>query len=124
MKKQYECLIIIDDSLNDEDKKKTGDKVKQIFSKFKATVLKKKEWGRKKLGYPIKKSKFGVFFIFYLEIESSKVAELRVLLGYEAGILKNILFLVENWEKEFEYFQELIKNPNLNIEKINPENKS
>ena len=123
MKKQYECLLILNDAISDEEKKKTADKIKQIFNKFQVKVLKKIEWGRKKLGFPIKKTKLGVYFIFYIEVETDKISELRTLFGYEENILKNIFFQIKNWKKELEYFQNIIETPELNVEKINPSKK-
>jgi small subunit ribosomal protein S6 len=123
MEKQYECLLIINGSLSDEEQKKTADTIKRIFSKHKAKVLKKEEWGRKKLGYPIKKSKLGVYFLFYIEINTDAIAELRTLFGYEENILKNVFFQVDDWKKEFEYYQKLKENPQLNVEKLVPNNK-
>lgn len=117
MKKQYECLIIINDIISDEEKKKASNKIKQIFSKFQVKVLKKVEWGRKTLGYPINKTKLGIYFIYYINVETNAIAELRTLFGYEEHILKNIFFEVKNWKKELEYFQSLIENPELNVEK-------
>ena len=118
MKKQYECLIIINDSLSEAEKKQADERIAQIFSKSQAKILKKTEWGRKKLGYPIKKAKNGIFFIFYIEVDSELVSKLKTLFGYEVCILKNMFFLIEDWAKELNYFEKLKEDPHFNVEKL------
>ena len=115
MKKHYECLIINNGMLSAEDKQAAEKKIDQIFSKFKVKILKKIEWGKRKLGYPIKKIFHGDYFIFYIEAEPTVIAELRTLFGYETNVLKNMFFGVEDWEKELLFLNKLQADPQVNV---------
>ena len=105
MKQQYECLLIIKGTLSEEEKQKTEKQIQQIFAKFKAKTLKKVDWGRRNLAYPMKKVLQGFYYFFYIEVETNAIAEMRVLFGYETSVLKNIFFAASNWQKEAELLE-------------------
>ncbi len=118
MKQQYECLLIIKGALSEEEKQKAEKQIKQIFTKFKTKILGKVDWGRRKLAYPMKKVFHGFYYFFYIEVETTAIAEMRVLFGYEASVLKNIFFSVSNWQKEADLLKQMTKEPNANVEKL------
>ena len=76
------------------------------------------DWGRRKLAYPMKKVFHGFYYFFYIEVETTAIAEMRVLFGYEASVLKNIFFSVSNWQKEADLLKQMTKEPNANVEKL------
>ena len=95
MKQQYECLLIIKGTLTEEDRKKADKQVSQIFAKFKTKILGKVDWGRRNLAYPMKKVLQGFYYFYYIEVETDAIAEMRILFGYDASILKNIFFFLQ-----------------------------
>lgn len=118
MKKTYEYLVILNGMLSEEERQKAEKQIDQIFSKAKAEIKKKIDFGKRKLGYPIKKVFYGVYLFFYIEVKATDVKEIQTLLGYEATILKNIFFAIENWEKEAELLEKFQTNPQTNVEKL------
>ncbi len=118
MKKQYECLLIINGTLSEEERQKAEKQITQIFAKFNAKILEKIDWGRRKLAYPMKKVLQGFYYFYYIVVETDALAEIRILFGYEASILKNIFFSTSNWQKEATLLKQITKEPNRNVEKL------
>ena len=118
MKKQYECLLIVNGTLSEEKKQEAEKKIIQIFTKFKAKILGKVDWGRRNLAYPMKKVLQGYYYFYYIEIETDAIAEMRILFGYEASILKNIFFSTSDWQKETSLLKQIAKEPNRNVDKL------
>lgn len=118
MKQQYECLLIIKGTLTEEDRKKADKQVSQIFAKFKTKILGKVDWGRRNLAYPMKKVLQGFYYFYYIEVETDAIAEMRILFGYDASILKNIFFFTPDWQKEVAFLKQITKEPKLNVEKL------
>ena len=54
---KYEFAIIVSSKLEDEDRAKTVDKVKEYITRFGGSVTEVEEWGKKKLAYEIQKMK-------------------------------------------------------------------
>ena len=89
-----------------------------LFAKFKTKILGKVDWGRRNLAYPMKKVLQGFYYFYYIEVETDAIAEMRILFGYDASILKNIFFFTPDWQKEVAFLKQITKEPKLNVEKL------
>ncbi len=61
----YEGLYIISATLSDEAKEKAKERIATYIEKYGGKVLKMINWDRKKLKYPIKSAKEGMYTLFY-----------------------------------------------------------
>lgn len=86
---KYESVIIINNSLEDEKKKETIDKIEEFLNEN-AKMEKKEILGTKKLAYEIQKQKEGYYVVFYFETESKYIQELERIYRITDEIIKFI----------------------------------
>ena len=99
MKRKYEVLLLLDPTLAKEDLIKL---IEKIEAKLGGTIVKKEEWGIKKLAYTIKKMKEAYYLLYYVETESTNIADLRGLIAVDKKILRPMI-LVHERKWPFEY---------------------
>ncbi|MFA3782563.1 30S ribosomal protein S6 [Melioribacteraceae bacterium 4301-Me] len=71
-KRHYESVIIINAALEDEQIEQTISRIQELITTNGGEIIDVDKWGRKRLAYPIKKSKTGYYLIIrHLTIPSS-----------------------------------------------------
>ena len=82
MQKNYECVLVLDPAITEEEKIKMMQKIKDAIVQHKGEVEKMEEWGKRELAYPIKKKKEGLYCWIALkggpEIASAAEATFRL----------------------------------------------
>lgn len=73
----YENIIILNASLSDEEINTSISRIKDIIIKSGGEVLKTDAWGRKKLGYEIKKHSKGHFTLLIYKTPPSTIKKLE-----------------------------------------------
>lgn len=86
--REYETICVFAPDLQDEALKKVDDKIKKIFTSHKVKEVTKKDWGNRKLAYPIKNYKTANFVQYIFKAPTDLVAELEKNLGYEESVLR------------------------------------
>ena len=71
--RRYEVVFILAPTLGDDEVKQTLEVFKDAAQEKGAQILNVEEWGRRRLAYPIRKHKEGIFTLLTLE-ESAAVA--------------------------------------------------
>ena len=99
MNRKYEVLLLLNPTLAKEDLIKLLEKVE---AKLGGSIVKKEEWGIKKLAYTIKKFHEAYYILYYVETESENIAELRNLIAVDKNILRPMI-LVHDKKWPFEY---------------------
>lgn len=92
MTSHYEFVFVAPTEV--EKKEEIIARIRAIFKQNGAEVLAEKDWGEKKLAYPIRKNKSGYYFIWNLGVESSQLREIRRLLNFERTLLRYMLLEV------------------------------
>lgn len=94
--RNYEALIIVDATLEEEARNITIDKVKAEIEKNGGEITSVDEWGKKRLAYAIdfKKEGYYVLINFNADIETPKAIE-RIFRITET-ILKGLIIKLEN----------------------------
>jgi small subunit ribosomal protein S6 len=76
MQQKYEVIYILDPSVSAEESQAVAAKVEQIAVDAKGSVIKKEEWGRRRLAYTVQKQREGIYWFFHLAVDATVVAEL------------------------------------------------
>ncbi|HOL48145.1 MAG TPA: 30S ribosomal protein S6 [bacterium] len=91
-KKQYECMILFDVQLSEEERAEKIDEIKRIIKSDKENeVLKTIDLGIKPLAYPIKKRKNGYYYLFYFVADTKSTARIHNKIKYLEGILRFLI---------------------------------
>jgi small subunit ribosomal protein S6 len=72
---KYDVIYILDPNATAEEMAVVSAKVEQIVSDSKGTVLKKDDWGKRRLAYMVKKHREGHYVFFHLSISTEAIAE-------------------------------------------------
>lgn len=75
--RRYELVYIVQPEATDEERAKVEERVVNICEKMHAHVLKKEDWGKRKLAYEIKKSNKGYYSYFVFAAPSTVPAEIE-----------------------------------------------
>lgn len=85
---KYEFAIIVSSKLEDEDRAKTVDKVKEYITRFGGSVTEVEEWGKKKLAYEIQKMSEAFYYFVKFESESDVPAQVEAKLRIQENVLR------------------------------------
>lgn len=85
--KQYETMVILDAMLSDDV---IASEVKSFADKIAAAgeVIRRDDWGKRKLAYEINHKSHGYYVIFYYKAESSVVADLENTFKLDENVLR------------------------------------
>ncbi|HUO58293.1 MAG TPA: 30S ribosomal protein S6 [bacterium] len=73
---KYDVIYIMDPNASTEEAAAISAKVEQIVADHKGTVLKKDDWGKRRLAYLVQKHREGHYIFFHLQISTETVAEI------------------------------------------------
>ncbi len=74
MDRKYEVLVLLSPTLEQNNLDKI---VKDIESKMGGTIVKKEEWGKKKLAYQIQHHDEATYVLYYVETTPDKIVDLK-----------------------------------------------
>lgn len=102
MPRRYEIVYIFDSSL---EEKEIDSKLDQFHSLLKTTavktpVLATNHWGKRTLGYPIRKSETGHYVVVDLETSPETLVEFERALKLDAQVLRYLIVLYEEPPEE------------------------
>lgn len=89
--KSYEGLFIYPPEAAAEARKAQEKTLEELIKKFEGKILQKTEWGRKPLGYPLKKFREGHFVVLEFQLPPLKMNEFRKALELQTDLLKFML---------------------------------
>ena len=73
--RKYEIMFIIRPNMEEVNIKKIAQDFVDILEKNKAKIIEKKEYGQKDLAYEIKKHKSGYYFLYQIEVTTTKAID-------------------------------------------------
>ncbi len=85
--KQYETMVIIDAMISDDAIQAEIQKINDLIVKA-GEVVRRDDWGKRKMAYQIKKKTHGFYVIFYYKAETSVVAEIDRVLKLDENVLR------------------------------------
>jgi len=108
--KSYQSVLILKADLDDAQVDQVIEKITEFLSKNNGSLLKVDKWGKKRLGYRIKKSRFGYYLNIYHTCESLKVSALEADYKLYDLILKFLVIKLSDKELEQEMKSDVIDN--------------
>jgi small subunit ribosomal protein S6 len=84
----YEGIFVFPPDGTPEVLKKQDKTIENILQKFGGVITNKTEFGKKPLGYEIRKFREGYFFVFEFRMDPSKMIECRKLLTLQDDLIK------------------------------------
>lgn len=77
MVKNYEICFLLRADVPEEDLNKEIDYIERSILKEGGEIVKKENWGRKTLAYPIKKKEEAIYYLFYIKSAPDKIANIE-----------------------------------------------
>lgn len=84
-KHTYEAMFVLEAGQSDFES--AGEPIRNLLTRYEADVLALKPWDERKLAYPIRGRKRGLYAIAYFKVDPSHVAEIE----HDAQLEENIL---------------------------------
>ena len=93
---KYELAVVLNAKIEDEERVKVLDKVKEYVTRFGGQISDVDEWGKKKLAYDVQKMSEGYYYFIHFEAETSAPAEIE----NRVRIMDNVMrFLIVNQDE-------------------------
>lgn len=89
--KKYEGLFIFPPEESPEAWKGEEKRLEEALSRLGGRILERKDWGRRPLGYSIRKFREGRFLLWNFEMEGRQIAEFQKALELDEKILKSMI---------------------------------
>ena len=98
--RSYQSVLILKPDLDEAQVDQALEKIAQFLSKYNGSSLKVEKWGKKRLAYRVKKSRFGYYLNIYHTCESLKVSSLEADFKLYDLVLKFLVIRLEDNELE------------------------
>lgn len=92
--REYEVAVILHPDL-EIDLEAPLERLNELFERLGARVIKRDDWGKRKLAYPIDRQTFGVYVFYRIECEPDKTTELERNLGLMEEVVRHLLITYE-----------------------------
>jgi len=87
----YECVYIIDPTLEEQAIKEKEAKLREIVTSRKGEVHKVDNWGKRRLAYPINKFMEGTYTVVKFTGDNEILAELNRVFRFDDGIIRHMI---------------------------------
>ncbi len=94
---KYELMYILAASVSDDQVPQTTEQIKQYVSDFGGTEVVETQLGKKKLAYPVKKTRNGHYVVINFDMESKNVATLDAKIRAQDSII--IRYIIVNLDE-------------------------
>ncbi len=93
---KYELMYIVSSSVSDDQIPVVTDGVLKYITDLGGQILKEEKLGKKKLAYPIKKTRNGFYDAVTFEMDGGKLNELDIKLGASGDIIRHLIVNIED----------------------------
>lgn len=101
----YESVVIINAALDDEQVTSTITKIEDHLLSKDSKIDEIEKWGRKRLAYPIQKSKSGFYVLFRFNAETSVIKDLERLFRLDENIIRYLTIVLDS--KDLDHIQKM-----------------
>ena len=91
----YETIIVVHSRLSDEEIASFLEKTKQFIAKEGGEVLGEDRWGRRKLAYPIRRTREGYYLYIKFQSKGSLIGKLNSQFRIQENILRSLTVQAE-----------------------------
>lgn len=110
MMKHYESVVIINAALDDEHINSTVESFSNIIKDNGGEIVDLDLWGRKRLAYPIKKSKSGYYAIYRFTSNPEAIAKLERMYRLDENVIRYLTIVLD--KKALEHYEKLKEQKN------------
>lgn len=110
--RNYEIAVVLHPDL-EIDLEATIAKIEKILSKNNAKIVKKDNWGKRKLAYKINKQDWGIYVFYQVQVEPSLVTKINQSLRITEEVMRYLIVSIE----DIKY----LKNPSKTSKETAPE---
>lgn len=96
----YECIVILNPSLSDEDRESAIQRISGIITKGGGEILKTEPWGIRKLSYEINKQNRGFYVLSLFRAPSAVIKPLEELFKVFDAVVKFMVIRLEKKQTE------------------------
>ncbi|MGC8977148.1 MAG: 30S ribosomal protein S6 [Candidatus Ratteibacteria bacterium] len=102
MIRNYELCFLIKSDLPEEEFNKEIDFIERSILREGGEILKKENWGRKTLAYPIKKKEDAIYYLFYIKSKPEDISKIESNFKMRENILRYLILQRKrlNFEEE------------------------
>ncbi len=88
MNRKYEIMVLLNPTLGKDELEK---EISSLEKKISGKIVKKEEWGKKKLSYEIKKQKEAYYVLYYVETTPEAIDEVKKSNLINKNILRELI---------------------------------
>jgi small subunit ribosomal protein S6 len=99
-KQSYESVVLINAALEDEQVETTITRIQETITSHGGEIIEIDKWGRKRLAYPIKKSKSGYYIVIRFESTTDLVATLERNFRLDENIIRYLTIALDKYALE------------------------
>jgi small subunit ribosomal protein S6 len=97
----YECLFLLDATKVGSDLEGAKSQLHQTLEKYGVEILASRKWDDRKLAYPIKGQKKGIYYLVFFKCDSLKMHELETDFRLTEIILRHMVSAIDpKWHEE------------------------
>lgn len=92
---KYEMMYIMASDVSDDEAPAVAESIKKITSDFGGENIDEQQLGKKKLAYPVKKTRNGFYVVLTFDMDSKKVNEFDAKIRTQSSIIRYLLISLE-----------------------------
>ena len=96
---KFEAVILLSPDLSSANLKKHEESFKKLLIGLGGSIFSKEDWGLRNLNYKIKNFKKAFYKFYQLEIEGSKIQNIKKNINQNEQIIRHLFVKVNNHEK-------------------------
>ena len=105
--RHYESVVILNAALEDAQIENTLNRIEEIINTGGGEVTDVEKWGRKRLAYPIKKSKSGYYAVYRFKAKPNLISDLERMYRLDESIIRYLTSLLD--QRDLEHYEQLKK---------------
>jgi small subunit ribosomal protein S6 len=91
----YECMFLLDTNKVAGDVAAAGQQIRTILERNQAEVLASRPWDERRLAYPIKGHKKGLYYLTYLRMDGKNLLNIQRDLALNEMVLRSLFLRIE-----------------------------
>jgi len=96
---KFEAVILLSPDLSSSDIKKQEDSFKKLLIGLNGSIFSEEDWGLRNLNYKIKNFMKAFYKYYQLEIEGSKIQDIKNKINQNEQIIRHLFVKVKNHEE-------------------------
>jgi len=98
--RSYQSVLILKPDIDEPRVDEALEKIGEFIKSYGGACLKVEKWGKKRLGYRVKKNRFGIYLNIYHTLESANVKDLETKFKLFDLVIKFMVLRLEDDELE------------------------